>query len=538
MEKQSLVSNEPDTNSADGLTRRRLLGGAGTVGAAMLAGTLLDGPGAAIAAGSRPVASSASAGGTLSIGFTGGGSSDTLDPDVPSDNITVARTQNLYNSLVSLDPAGRVQYDLAESITSNHNATEWTIRIRPGVRFHSGKALTADDVLFTFNRILNPKSPMAAANSFGPIDIAAMKKVDKLTVKLPYKKPYSTLIEQLATFWYAAGIVPDGWNPAKDKPDGTGPFKYVSFTPGQQSVFVRNPDYWRHPAHLAKVVIIDFADDSALINALTTGQIQAAPSVPATDLSQLGGSSKYSVIKSRSGAFQPICMNCAVAPFNDVRVRQAFRLLVNRHQFIEAGMAGSGWVANDVFSPYDPFYDHSLHRDQDLEKAKSLLKAAGHQHLNVGMVAAPVNQGTIQMAEVFVQQAKAAGVNISLQQITTDKFFGPQFMHWNLFIDYWLYNPYFAQVAQTTVPTSPYNETHFKNARYASLYEQANATTNTNLQREIAHEMQKIDFDQGGNIIPAFMVVNDAFDSNLVGFQHSAIGESLGNFRLDLVSYK
>lgn len=543
---ESPIINDAGSDTEKGLSRRRFLGGAGTASATVLAGTLLEACGGSSSSGNAAKGSGPTSvptgsrrqGGTLAIGFTGGGSGDTLDPDVPSDNITVARTQNLYNSLVSLDPAGRVQYDLAESITPNSKATEWTIRIRPDVTFHNGKALTADDVLFTLNRILDPKAPMAAASSFGPIDVKGMKKVDTLTIKLPYNKPYSTLVEQLATFWYAAGILPNGWDAKKDKPNGTGPFKYVSFTPGQQSVFVRNPNYWRHPAYLDKVVITDFADDSALINAFTTGQIQAAPSVPATDLSQVGNSSSYAVIKSRSGAFQPICMNCAVAPFNDVRVRQAFRLMVDRPQFIASGMAGAGFVGNDVFSPYDPLYDHSLQRHQDLAQAKSLLKAAGHENLTVGMVAAPVNQGTIQMAQVFAQQAQAAGIKVNLQQITTDKFFGPNFLHWNLFIDYWLYNPYFAQVAQTTLPTSPYNETHFTNSKYVSLYDQANATTDMNLQREIAYEMQKIDFNDGGNIIPAFMVVNDVFDSKLVGFQQSSIGESLGNFRLDLVSYK
>lgn len=544
-----LTTNDHETNPNTGLSRRRLIGGAGTAGMAVLAGSILEAcgggspstssNGGASTTSATTVASSARrTGGTLSIGFTGGGSGDVLDPDEPSNNITVARTQNIYNSLVSLDTGGRVQYDLAESITSNSNGTAWTIRLRPDVTFHDGKPLTADDVIFTLNRILNPKAPMAAANSFGPIDVKGIKKVDKLTVKLPYKRPYSTLVEQLATFWYAAGILPDGFDDKKDKPNGTGPFKYVSFTPGQRSVFERNPNYFRHPAYLDRVEIIDFADDSALINALTTGQIQAAPSVPGTDLSQVQNNDKFTTIQSRSGAFQPICMNCAVAPFNDNRVRQAFRLMMDRPQFVQAGMAGSGYVGNDVFSPFDPYYDHSLQRHQDVDKAKSLLKAAGHESLTVGMVAAPVNQGTIQMAQVFAQQATAAGITVNLKQITTDEFFGPQFGKWNLFIDYWLYNPYFAQVAQTTVPTSPYNETHFKNAKYASLYDQANATTDSNKQREIAHEMQKIDFEEGGNIIAGFMTVNDVFDSRLVGFQHSTIGESLGNFRLDLVSYK
>ena len=263
----------------------------------------------------------------------------------------------------------------------------------------------------------------------------------------------------------------------------------------------------------------------------------SASTITATDLDSLTGNDAFSIVRSKSGSFQPFTMRVDQAPFDDVRVRQAFRLLVDRPQFVASGLDGSGVVANDLFAPYDPDFDSLLVRHQDIPQAKSLLKAAGHEKLTVQLVTAPINQGTVQMAEVFAQQASAAGVTVQLRQLDTTTFFGPSYLKWTFSQDYWLYNPYLAQVAQSTLPTSPYNETHFNNPRYVSLYNQANATLDRGKQRELLHEMQVIDFNEGGYIIPAFVTVNDAFDANLTGFKPSKVGESLSNFELYNVAY-
>src|SRR5436305_6808996 len=101
------------------------------------------------------------------------------------------------------------------------------------------------------------------------------------------------------------------------------------------------------------------------------------------------------------------------APFSDVRVRQAMRLIVNRPQMVEQVLSGQGRIANDMYSPFDPFYASSLpQRHQDIEQAKALLKQAGHENLSVTLTTAPVFQGIVQAAQVFAQQASQAGVNV------------------------------------------------------------------------------------------------------------------------------
>jgi peptide/nickel transport system substrate-binding protein len=127
-------------------------------------------------------------------------------------------------------------------INPNATATEWTLRLKPGITFHNGKALTADDVIYTFRTVMNPKSPGAAAAGLASIDAAGLAKLDPLTVRIPCKTPFATLHQALAIPTYS-DIIPEGFNPAA--PVGTGPFRLKSFTPGVQSTFVRYEHYWQ-----------------------------------------------------------------------------------------------------------------------------------------------------------------------------------------------------------------------------------------------------------------------------------------------------
>jgi peptide/nickel transport system substrate-binding protein len=225
------------------------------------------------------------------------------------------------------------------------------------------------------------------------------------------------------------------------------------------------------------------------------------------------------------------------APFNDVNVRQAMRLIVDRQQLINSALDGSGTVGADVSSPYDPNYDTSLHRQQDIAQAKSLLKKAGQESLRVQLVTSAVATGTVAMATVLAQQAQAAGVTISLKTVDPTTFFGPNYLHWTFSQDFYNYSPYLAQVAQSLLPASPFNETHWSLSRYGSLYRRANATADPALRKEIEHEMQQIDFTQGGYIIPAFIDALDAYSTTITGYAPAKVGQPLSDFNFEQFSF-
>jgi peptide/nickel transport system substrate-binding protein len=154
------------------------------------------------------------------------------------------------------------------------------------------------------------------------------------------------------------------------------------------------------------------------------------------------------------------------APFNDVRVRQAMRVLVDRGQLIGSALDGHGTLASDVFSPFDHDFNTGLVRHADIPQAKFLLKQVGRDDLKVTLVTSPVLSGVVAMATVLAEQAKAADVTITLKNVPPGTFFGPNYLNWAFSQDYYSYFPYLAQAAQSMLPASPYNETHNHNPRY------------------------------------------------------------------------
>jgi peptide/nickel transport system substrate-binding protein len=517
------------------ISRRTLLENAAKGGLALSASSLLAACGSSSSSSSSAASGTTTAsagtprhGGTLHVGLTGGSSSDTLDPNSLLNNADYARASNLYESLVWTNSQAQTYLRLAEEMTPNQDATVWTIRLRPGLEFHNGKTVTAEDLIFSINRMVNPKSPGVAANALVGIDTAGIKKIDNRTISVPFAQPYSTFVESLSgvTTVY---VVPVDFDPKA--PIGTGPFKYQSFTPGQQSVFARNENYWDQPLpYVSQLVLTDFSDETSQVNALLSGQVDVVNLLSQSTLGTVTGSGKKAVI-SPGGGWNPFTMRVDAAPFTDVRVRQAFRLAVDRPAMLQTVFGGHGTIGNDVFGIWSPDYDHDLpQRAYDPEQAKSLLKAAGHENLTITLITGDIAQGVINMAQVYAEQAKAAGINVNLRQITVSEYYGPNYLKWVFAQDYFYYGPYLVLVEQATLPKGPFNETHFDNPRYNSLFSQALSTLDTATRTEIAHEMQMIDYTEGGYIIPFFPSVIDGYAPNVNGIVESKTGSSLNTW--------
>jgi peptide/nickel transport system substrate-binding protein len=513
--------------------RRQFLRGVAATGLVASAGGLLaacsssgSSTGTATAAGG---AAKITNGGNLICGLTGGSSSDTIDPNQGLTYLDISRALTLYSPLVQLSANSQVEYVLAESIEpNNNNPSEWVIKLRPGVTFHNGKSLTADDVIYTFQRVITNK--YSGSNGLGAVNLKEVKALDNLTILVPMTQPQAGFVDQVASYYLYLGIVPSGFNPKV--PNGTGPFMYKSFTPGQRSVFTKNPHYFKPGLpHAATLTLIDFPDTTSLTDALMTGVVQAAGTLDGPSMAALSSASGVKTVASKTGGFEPFTMRVDQAPFNDVRVRQAMRLLVNRQQLIDSALDGYGAIGNDVFSPYDPDFDHGLaQREQDIPQAKSLLKQAGQENLTVTLTTSPIATATVALATVLAEQAKAAGVTIKLSQVPSGTFFGSQYLSWPFAQDYYGYAPYLAQVAQCMLPTGPFNETHEANPRYVSLYNSANATLDVAKRKQIEYEMQQFDYTSGGYIIPAFNDFLDAYSTKLSGYTTASVGQPLANF--------
>ena len=244
------------------------------------------------------------------------------------------------------------------------------------------------------------------------------------------------------------------------------------------------------------------------------------------------------MLSSPTGAWQPFTMRIDAAPFDDVKVRQAMRLIVDREQMVQQVLSGQGSVANDLYARYDPMYASDLpQRKQDLEQAKSLLKQAGKEGLSVELVTSPVFNGIVEAAQVFAEQAKGAGVNVKVRKVDTGTFYGDNYLKWPFAQDFWASRVYLAQVAQGDLPNSPFNETHWGKGQVRSLINQARGTVDEAKRKEILHEAQQMQYEQGGYIIPYFSNIIDAYSAKIGGFVPAKSGFPFGNYWLKNVGF-
>ena len=455
-------------------------------------------------------------GGVYSHGATGGGLKDTLEPYFPVTNPDIARCMQLYEPLLRWDANYEIEPSVAESATPNGDNTQWTIRLRDGVEFHNGKTLTAEDVMFSLGKVTDPKKPGSGGTELAKIlELNNSRIVDPKTILLQLNSPYAVLDQLLAE--YTVGIVPTDFD--VNRPVGTGPFKFNRFVPGQLSQFDRHDNYWDGPPFVDELIIYDFADDAAKVNALLAGQVQSVDNLPnylAGTIEQQGASP----LISETGAWVPFTMRVDVAPYKDVRVRQALRLAVDRNQMINQVLSGHGRVANDMYSPVDPNYLRDVpQRHYDPEQARSLLKKAGHDKLRVELTTSEVSQGIVEAAQVMQQQAGKAGVEMKLRKVDTNTFYGDQYLKWPFAQDFWGTWPYLVQSALGSQPKSPFNECHWADPTYLDLVGSAKKTLDADKRKTLLQDAQKIEYDRGGYVVWGFLDNVDAVSRRVAGLK-------------------
>ncbi|MBK1783784.1 ABC transporter substrate-binding protein [Prauserella cavernicola] len=465
-------------------------------------------------------------GGRLRVGVTGGGASDTLDPHIPATSPDIARVRNLYEPLLYRDHDYELEMLVAESLTSSPDATTWTATLREGIKFHDGRPVTPADVVATFRRILDPDDPKSGAASLTMLgDVVA---TGDRQVEFRLSEASTVFDDYLAQ--YSLGVVPADFS--MDNPVGTGPFRLQGFTPGLQSSFVRNEHYWRPgQPYVDELVLINFPEDDARINALLSSQVDAIDQVPVALVEVLRSDERLRVLSAQTGTWLPFTMRVDRPPFDDVRVRQALRLVVDREQMINQVLSGQGRIGNDLYAPFDPAYASELpQRKQDIAQARRLLAEAGHPNLDIELVTAPIQAGAVEAAQVFQQQAKAAGVNVRLRRLDTTTFFGENYLSWDFAQSFWYTRNYLPQVANGALPQSPYNETHWEDPEFLDLVRRADRTVDRAEREELLKQAQRIEYERGGNIIWGFMNQVDAFQVYVAGLVPDRTGLPLSGY--------
>jgi peptide/nickel transport system substrate-binding protein len=473
-------------------------------------------------------------GGVLRIGVVGAGTKESLDPKEGRVEGDLARLPNLYEPLVGRDSDYRPYMQLAESVEPNRSADEWTIRLRDGVEFHNGKTVAPEDVLHSFERIVNPKAPGSAVSLLALVDFKRSKVLDKRTLRVHLSHPLGSFVDHLADQVEPIYVVPAGFD--LKHPIGTGAFRYESFTPGERSVFTRNENYWGRKAYVDKLVIISLKDDVSRVNALLSGQVDAIGSLPASRIRQIQASGRFRTLISEGQNWIPIVMLTTRPPFDDRRVRQAFRLMTDRRQIAEQAFSGQAKIGNDLYSPFDPLYRQFPQRERDVEQARSLLRQAGHDTLDLEFVAAGITGGVLDVVQVFAAQAKDAGVNLSIRQVDLTTWWG-NFGKWPLTMSWWLTHPFTINTIALYGKRAVYPEESFSSPHFASLVDSLTGELDESRRRQIAADIQGVLFDDSGHVIWGFPHTIDAYSAKLTGLRPNRGGVSLNNYDMKSVAF-
>ena len=430
---------------------------------------------------------------------------------------------------------------LATSWTPNSKADVWTFKIRPGVKFHNGQALTADDVVYTYQLHTNPKGEANALSAFGGVlTPAGVKKVDDFTVEFHLSAPNGNFPYLTSSDNYNMIILPKGYDPAKWQSTflGTGPFKLGSYTPKSGATFTRNESYWGKKALPSSTQFTFYDTQNPMILGLTGSTIDVVGQFAVAGAQELLTGS-YNIIKLKSSAHRQLSMRNDKAPFTDARVRQAIALTLDRPAIVKALFQGFADVGND--SPFAPVYPSTntsvAQRTKDIAKAKSLLTAAGH---GSGFSTQLVTENFVeipQYAQIVAQSAKEIGVNIGLKVESSSQYYGKATFgnsDWldatMSLVDYghrgvpnvFLTSPLETYNAKTG--TGTWNAAHFANAQYDKLVAQFIAASDLGTQKTLAGQIETLLLAQTPIIFGYFYNYLTATTKGVTGVYPTAVG--------------
>lgn len=505
--------------AASSITRRRLLKSAGGGGI-----VLLGGPGVLAACSDDQTKTPARSGPLRIAGM--GASGDNLNPLQGGEGLDLVVGSQMFDSLVQI-AGGKIALSLAASIEPNGDATQWTIRVRSDVTFHDGKPLTAKDVAATLRLVGNPKKNQNAS-LFTDLDLAGVKVIDEHTVLVPLKRARGDFVDGILAL--SSAVYPAGISDFS-KSVGSGPFKLVSFRPGQPVELARYDDYWGGRPSVSELEIRAINDPAARINALKSGQIDYALGITPTGAKTLKGNSDVKVVRSGAASSSALmfAMNVKQPPFDDPNVRLAFRLAVDRQALVDSVLSGEGEIGNDIAGKGLPGYNDALpQRERDVEKARKLLADAGVT--KVTMRAGDVQPGLVDAAGLYAQQLSEVGVKLTIDKAAADSYFNDfkRVLSTPFQTFYEDNRPAAANIVTFTGSKADFNITGIGDREYDAKVAAAQATVDDAQRVERFKEVQQILYERGGEIVWGYAEKLDASKADIAGVKQTPSASLFG----------
>ena len=430
--------------------------------------------------------------------------------------------------------------ELAVSWSPNANASEWTYKLRQGVKFANGKPMNSDDVIATYHRLLTDPTSQAGSAFSGVLSDAGVTKVDEFTITFKLDTPTTSFPYLTSNTTYQSIILPKDYaGPFEKTPQTTGAFNLVAYTPGVSAKYDRNPSWWGGSAPLDGVDVT-LGEDTAIINALIGGQLDLLNGIVFANSRALFNNPNVKIFTARGATHREIPMRVdqPASVLHDKRVRQAIALTLNRPQIIKTLFNNLADLGND--SPFAPVYPSTSkvpQRHKDLQKANELIKAAG---LKKGWKTDLVTYQTAelpQLAQIVKQGVKALGGTINVKILT-----GTQYYSGSPTQTPWLNNPMTitdwghrgvpnvllnAALTSKAVPSKKagtWNAAHFKNKKYDSLVKQFGAAVSLADQKKISKQIELLLLDQTPVIFPYFYNSLNAGSPKVQGYAVDQLG--------------
>lgn len=418
----------------------------------------------------------------------------------------------LYSGLTRIGMDNRPAPDLAESWSANAEATEFLFKLRPNVTFHDGTPLTADDVVATFNAIQDPARGASARSRLTMVD--KVEAVDPLTVRFTLSVPYADL--PIAVTHANARIISTkalAGPPAdlENKPNGTGPFKLESYDSARMTRLVRNENYFIEGVpHLDAVELHLFPDLAAQSANYLSGNMDVLLHVEQADYERIANAPGSNALRVASGRFVNVVMRQDQKPFDDVRVRKALAMSMDRQILVDVVLEGLGRPARDnILSPEYRYLIDSPEIPYDPAAAKKLLTEAGYPDgIKIELVASnrPAIRG--QVAIAIKQMALPAGFDIDVKSMPHDTYLANYWRKGNFYMAYWSMRET-EDGAFTLLLTSDasYEDTAWHNKEFDALVAKGRSTLDDGERAQVYAKAQELILRDTPYIIPFFQDV-------------------------------
>lgn len=322
--------------------------------------------------------------------------------------ITQALLLNVYETLVKQDQDGEIVPLLAESYEVSEDGLTYTFQLREGVTFSNGTPFTAEDAVFSIERVKTDWKPSVKAG-MDVVTSATATSPTELTVVLsqPSLSWLFTMTTRIGAMFSRTGV-----DDLANTPIGTGPYTLQAWNKGDSIVMERNTAYWGDAPAMKTMTLKYFADPNAMNNALLTGGIQVVSTVQTPEaLSQFGDTSKYQVIDGTTTGEVLLSMNNRTGPLADPRVRQAIAHALDRQTVLDAAWSGYGTLIGTHEAPTDPWFTDVDAYPYDPQKARDLLAEAGQSELTLRLTLPPVGYAAA-AAPIVISQLAEVGITV------------------------------------------------------------------------------------------------------------------------------